>query len=56
MLAWEGSAVDGMTASLAFQLEAVGTTVAVAAAASVAAVFVAVEACKAFVEETEAEI
>lgn len=38
-------------ASLAFQLEAVGMTAVVAVA-----VFVAVEACKAFVEGTEAEI
>jgi len=44
--------VDERRASLAFQL--VGMIVVVAVAA--AAVFVAVEACKAFVEDTEAEI
>ena len=43
--------MDERTASLAFQLEAVGMTVVAAAA-----VFVAVEACKAFVEDSEAEI
>ena len=42
------------TASLTFQLEAVGMTAVVVVAA--AAVFVAVEVCKAFVEDTEAEI
>ena len=46
--------MDERTASLAFQLEAVGMTVVVVVAA--AAVFVAVAACKAFVEDTEAEI
>ena len=44
-------------ASLAYQLEAVDMTAVVAAAVVAAVVvFVAVEACKAFVEETEAEI
>lgn len=46
--------MDERTASLAFQLEVVGRTVVVVVAA--VAVFVAVEACKAFVEDTEAEI
>ena len=46
--------MDVKTAFLAFQLEAVGMTVAVAVVAVVA--FVAVEACKAFVEDTEAAI
>jgi len=44
--------VDERTASLPFQLEAVGMTVVVVVAA--VAVFVAVEACKAFVEDIEA--
>lgn len=44
-------------ASLAYQLEAVDMTAVVAAVVVAAVVvFVAVEACKAFVEETEAEI
>lgn len=46
--------MDERTASLPFQLEAVGMTVVVVVAA--VAVFVAVEACKAFVEDIEAEI
>jgi len=53
-MAWARWAVDERKASLAFQLEAVGMTAVVAVAA--VAVFVAVEACKAFVEGTEAEI
>lgn len=44
--------MDEKRASLAFQWEAVGRTVVVVVAA--VAVFVAVEACKAFVEDTEA--
>lgn len=44
-------------ASLAYQLQAVDMTAVVAAVVVAAVVvFVAVEACKAFVEETEAEI
>ena len=44
-------------ASLAFQLAAGGMTAAAAAVVvAAAAVFVAVEVCKAFVEETEAEM
>lgn len=52
-MVWEGLAVDVRTAFLAFQSEPVGMIAAVVVAAVVA---VAVEACKAFVEETEAEI